>query len=115
MARGGLVLGIETSCDETSAAVVAEGRDVLSSLVSSQVALHEKYRGVVPEIAARAHVEQLVPLVEHTLGEACVRELDGGDIDRHRQHPEALAVQRFLDGHDGCPRSRRGGARLRGR
>ncbi len=72
MDRGGLVLGIETSCDETSAAVVAKGRRVLSSLVSSQVALHEKYRGVVPEIAARAHVEQLVPLIEQALREAGV-------------------------------------------
>lgn len=53
------VLGIETSCDETSAAVVVDGRRVLSNVVSSQVDLHAKYGGVVPEIAARAHVERL--------------------------------------------------------
>ena len=51
------ILGIETSCDETAAAVVDDGRDVRSSVVSSQVDLHARYGGVVPEIASRAHVE----------------------------------------------------------
>ena len=51
-----IVLGIETSCDETAAAVVAEGTDVRASVVSSQVDLHARYGGVVPEIAGRAHV-----------------------------------------------------------
>jgi N6-L-threonylcarbamoyladenine synthase len=64
------ILGIETSCDETSAAVVVDGRDVRSSVVSSQVDLHRKYHGVVPEIAARAHVEQVVPLIEAALRDA---------------------------------------------
>ncbi|HVL06884.1 MAG TPA: tRNA (adenosine(37)-N6)-threonylcarbamoyltransferase complex transferase subunit TsaD, partial [Acidimicrobiales bacterium] len=54
-----LVLGIETSCDETAAAVVANGDTVVSSVVSSQVDLHARYGGVVPEIASRAHVEML--------------------------------------------------------
>jgi len=67
-----LILGIETSCDETSAAVVAGGRQVLSSLVSSQVALHAKYGGIVPELASRAHVEQVRPIVEGALAEAGV-------------------------------------------
>jgi N6-L-threonylcarbamoyladenine synthase len=53
------VLGVETSCDDTAAAVVADGHTVLSSVVSSQVDLHATFGGVVPEIASRAHVEQI--------------------------------------------------------
>ena len=60
------ILGIETSCDETAAAVVEDGRFVQSSVVSSQVDLHARYGGVVPEIASRAHVE----LVNDVIGEA---------------------------------------------
>ena len=60
---GQRILGIETSCDETAAAVVVDGRDVLSSVVSSQVDLHARFGGVVPEIASRAHVELLTPVV----------------------------------------------------
>ena len=72
------VLGIETSCDETSAAVVVDGRDVRSSLVSSQVDLHARYGGVVPEIAARAHIEHIGPIIEEALALAGVgyRDLD---------------------------------------
>src|SRR5438067_4125384 len=69
-----LILGIETSCDETAAAVVAEGTDVCSSVVSSQVDLHARYGGVVPEIASRAHVELLVPVVAQAVVEAGVEE-----------------------------------------
>ena len=61
------VLGIETSCDETAAAVVADGRTVLSSIVSSQVDLHARYGGVVPELAGRAHVARFTPVVEAAL------------------------------------------------
>ncbi len=64
------VLGIETSCDETAAAVVSGGRVVESSVVSSQVDLHARYGGVVPEIAGRAHVELLVPAVEEAMARA---------------------------------------------
>ena len=64
---GDRVLGIETSCDETAAAVVADGRDVLSSVVSSQVDLHARFGGVVPEIASRAHVDLLVPVVAESM------------------------------------------------
>lgn len=64
------ILGIETSCDETSAAVVVDGRDVRSNVVSSQVRLHARYAGVVPEIAARAHVEQIRPIIEEALTQA---------------------------------------------
>jgi N6-L-threonylcarbamoyladenine synthase len=64
------ILGIETSCDETAAAVVAEGNQVLSSVVSSQVDIHARYGGVVPEIAGRAHVDLLTPVVAEALVEA---------------------------------------------
>jgi len=64
------ILGIETSCDETAAAVVADGSQILSSVVSSQVDLHARYGGVVPEVASRAHVELLTPVVAQALVEA---------------------------------------------
>jgi N6-L-threonylcarbamoyladenine synthase len=62
-----LILGIETSCDETAAAVAEDGRRVLSSVVSSQLDLHRKFGGVVPEIASRAHLELVFPAVEECL------------------------------------------------
>ena len=64
------ILGIETSCDETAAAVVDDGRHVVSSVVSSQVDLHARFGGVVPEIASRAHVELVGPVIADALGEA---------------------------------------------
>jgi N6-L-threonylcarbamoyladenine synthase len=64
------ILGIETSCDETAAAVVADGGSVLSSVVSSQVDLHARYGGVVPELASRAHVDLLPPVVAQAMLEA---------------------------------------------
>jgi N6-L-threonylcarbamoyladenine synthase len=79
--RGGsemIVLGIETSCDETAAACVRGGTDVLSSVVSSQVDLHARYGGVVPEIASRAHNELIIPVTARALVEAG---LDGSRID----------------------------------
>jgi N6-L-threonylcarbamoyladenine synthase len=69
-----VVLGIETSCDETAAALVMGGRDVLSSVVSSQVDLHAAYGGVVPEIASRAHLDLLNPVVAAAIVEAGVGE-----------------------------------------
>ena len=66
----GVVLGIETSCDETAAAVVREGRSVLSSIVSSQVDLHARFGGVVPEIAGRAHLELLPGAISAALEDA---------------------------------------------
>ncbi|MBI2879231.1 MAG: tRNA (adenosine(37)-N6)-threonylcarbamoyltransferase complex transferase subunit TsaD, partial [Candidatus Rokubacteria bacterium] len=62
-----VVLGIETSCDETAAAVLAEGWEVRSNVVASQEALHTPYGGVVPELASRRHVEAIVPVVEKAL------------------------------------------------
>jgi N6-L-threonylcarbamoyladenine synthase len=73
-----VVLGIETSCDETAAAVVAGGTSVLSSVVSSQVDLHARFGGVVPEIASRAHVQLLPPVVAEAFVEAGV---DGREVD----------------------------------
>lgn len=65
-----IILGIETSCDETAAAVVVNGRKVLSNVISSQVNLHAEYGGVVPEIASRRHVELILPVIDNALKEA---------------------------------------------
>ncbi len=67
-----LLLCIETSCDETAAAVVKDGRTVLSSIVSSQIDIHAEYGGVVPEIASRKHLEAILPVVEQALSAAGV-------------------------------------------
>lgn len=72
------VLGIETSCDETAAAIVRNGSEVLSDVVSSQIEIHQKYGGVVPEIASRAHIEKIYPIVEQVIQQSG---LDKGDID----------------------------------
>ncbi len=64
------ILGIESSCDETSAAVVKNGREVLSNVISSQVDLHQKYGGVVPEIASRKHVELVIPVINQAIEDA---------------------------------------------
>ena len=62
-----LILGIETSCDETAAAVTSGGHTILSNVVWSQVAIHHPYGGVVPELASRKHMEKIVPVVEEAL------------------------------------------------
>lgn len=67
---GKLILGIETSCDETAASVVADGRRVKSSVVASQVDLHAHYGGVVPEIASREHVKTILPVIDRALRDA---------------------------------------------
>ncbi|HLF95200.1 MAG TPA: tRNA (adenosine(37)-N6)-threonylcarbamoyltransferase complex transferase subunit TsaD, partial [Planctomycetota bacterium] len=67
-----LVLGIESSCDETAASVVADGREILSNVVQSQIDIHRVYGGVVPEIACRAHIESITPVVEKALADAKV-------------------------------------------
>jgi len=79
-----LVLGIETSCDETAASVVGKGREVLSSIVSSQVDLHSIYGGVVPEIAGRAHVEVLTKVVAQAI--------EAAGLDRSRPPVGAVAA-----------------------
>lgn len=65
-----LILGIETSCDDTAAAVVAEGKKMLSNVVASQVSIHQKFGGVVPEVASRKHMELLAPIIQQALEEA---------------------------------------------
>src|SRR5436189_2560599 len=65
-----VILGIESTCDETAAAVVADGYDVRSNVVATQVDLHAKYRGVVPEIASRAHIENILPVVREATSNA---------------------------------------------
>jgi len=74
-----LVLAIETSCDDTAAAVILDGRKILSNVVSSQTTVHQKYGGVVPELASRKHIESVVPIVAEALEVAHVtlREIDG--------------------------------------
>lgn len=67
-----LVLGIESTCDETGCAIVRNGRDVLSNVVSSQVDLHQLYGGVFPELACRRHVDTLIPVIKQALDEAGV-------------------------------------------
>src|SRR5262249_25920664 len=64
------ILGIETSCDETAAAVVRDGEKLLSNVVSSQIATHQPYGGVVPELASREHLRAIVPVVRQALAEA---------------------------------------------
>jgi len=82
--REHLVLGIESSCDETAAAIVAGGRRILSSVVASQVEIHRKYGGVVPELASREHLRQIVPVVREAVEQAGVelREVDAIAVTR---------------------------------
>ncbi len=68
-----LVLGIESSCDETAAAVVRDGREILSNAVHSQISLHERFHGVVPEIASRSHLQRILPIIRSALSEAHCR------------------------------------------
>ena len=74
-----LVLGIETSCDETAAAVVRDGERILSSVVASQVLTHERFGGVVPELASREHLQRIAPVVDEACARASVapRDVDG--------------------------------------
>jgi tRNA N6-adenosine threonylcarbamoyltransferase len=75
-----LVLGIESSCDETAAAIVAGGRRILSSVVASQTEIHRKYGGVVPELASREHLRRIVPVVREALEQAHVSMSDLGAV-----------------------------------
>ncbi len=73
------ILGIESSCDETAAAVVKNGREVLSNIISSQVPIHRKFGGVVPEIASRKHIEKVLPVIDEALEQAGlgIKDIDG--------------------------------------
>jgi len=74
-----LILGVETSCDDTAAAVLRDGRTVLANLVSSQDQVHSPYGGVVPELASRQHIQNILPIVDGALQKAgvTVQDLDG--------------------------------------
>src|ERR1700722_17770493 len=76
------ILGIESTCDETAAAIVTDGRIVRSNVVATQTALHAKYRGVVPEIASRAHLESICPVITEALATAGIS----------LEHLDAIAV-----------------------
>src|SRR6266513_2447470 len=74
-----LVLGIETSCDETAAAIVRNGREIVSSVIASQIEIHKRFGGVVPELASREHLDKIVPIVEEAFERARVQpdKIDG--------------------------------------
>ena len=71
-----IILGVETSCDETSAAVVKDGNKVYSNIVASQQDLHSKFGGVVPEIACRAHTETIITVIDKAVAEANIKMSD---------------------------------------
>lgn len=73
-----IILAIESSCDETACAVVRDGKDILANVISSQIDIHAQYGGVVPEVAARSHIEVIIPVIEQALAEA---KLTWDDID----------------------------------
>ena len=85
------ILGIESSCDETAASVVKNGREVLSNVISSQIALHTLYGGVVPEIASRKHVEAIAGLADQALARAG-RGLYTGDASRPPGGPMGMGL-----------------------
>jgi N6-L-threonylcarbamoyladenine synthase len=86
------ILGIETSCDETAAAIVADGSIVKSSIVASQTKLHEKYGGVVPELASREHVEKIYPVIKEAIEQAQVTQYDIDAIAVANQPGLAMAL-----------------------
>jgi len=90
----GRILGIESSCDETAAAVVENGRIVLSSLVASQVELHAKFGGVFPEVASRQHIRTIYPIIKEALKRAHVDldEIDAIAVTRGPGLPGSLVV-----------------------
>src|SRR3990170_2308505 len=68
-----LILGIDTSCDDTAAAVVEDGFKIIANIVSSQTEIHKKYGGIVPELASRRHIEMILPIVDETLKTAGIK------------------------------------------
>ncbi|NDJ34266.1 MAG: tRNA (adenosine(37)-N6)-threonylcarbamoyltransferase complex transferase subunit TsaD [Chloroflexi bacterium] len=89
-----MILGIETSCDETAAAVVEEGTAILSNVVASQVDLHAQYGGIFPEVASRAHIERIYPVVDRALKGAGVTlaDLEGVAVTQGPGLPGSLVV-----------------------
>ena len=84
----GVVLGIESSCDETAAALVAHDRTIVAQAIASQDESHAPYGGVVPEIAARAHAERLAPMIEGVMREAGIS---------HCQRPDGAHLEQASD------------------
>ncbi|MEA4964141.1 tRNA (adenosine(37)-N6)-threonylcarbamoyltransferase complex transferase subunit TsaD [Lutispora sp.] len=80
MGKDVVILAIESSCDETSASLVRNGREVLSNIISSQISVHKKFGGVVPEVASRKHIENISQVIDLALGEAGLRFDDIGGI-----------------------------------
>src|SRR3990167_7531391 len=73
-----IVLGIESTCDETSAGIVIDGKKIISNIIHSQIDIHKPFKGVFPELASRSHVDKIIPVIEESLKKACIT-LD--DID----------------------------------
>ena len=88
-----LTLGIESSCDETSVSVVKNGREILSNVIDTQIPIHEKYGGVVPEIASRNHIEAISRVTKKALEEANVK---FEDIDAITPTPQRLPACKAL-------------------
>lgn len=86
-----LVLGIESSCDETACAIVKEGNIILSNIISSQVDIHEKYGGVVPELACRRHIDLILPVIDEALEKANVK-LEEIDVIASTQGPGLIGA-----------------------
>ena len=102
-----LILGIETSCDDTAAAVVADGTEVRATVVSSQDAIHAAYGGVVPELACRSHVENMRPVLDAALAQA---EVALHDIDAIAV-TQGPAGAKSLESRQGPFVARKGGIR----
>src|SRR5439155_20140816 len=92
--RKRMILGVETSCDETAAAVVTQDGQILSNVVSSQAELHARFGGVVPEVASRRHLELVVPVLREALAEADseLEDLDAVAVTQGRGLVGALLV-----------------------
>ena len=92
------ILGIESSCDETSVAVVKNGREVLTNAINSQIKIHEEYGGVVPEIASRCHIEVINQITKQALKEAklTLEEIDAIAVTRRTGIGRCIIGWRFL-------------------
>ena len=95
------IVGIETSCDETSCAVVADGQVVLSNVVASQIDLHARFGGVVPELASRAHIEAINNTIQRALDEGRIAPADISAVAVANEH---AAVAHRGRGVDSCGR-----------
>ena len=96
-----IILGIESSCDETAAALVSDGRVILAQHIASQDEQHRPYGGVVPEIAARAHAERLAPMIAATLADAGIT-INRPPRDGHMafvKTPDGISVELLQNGH----------------